>query len=228
MRTIAFVGLTLLLLGTSAISEADEGKLPEGQARAVIQVSGMTCGDCCVKVEAAVAKINGVVDVKADYEEGVATVTYEKNKVDVKQIVEAINTKTSFKAIAPKEKPFSFTEWPIEFADHPSLLTPLKTPEEETFSFAGWPPFTPLALSTIDAGKLPEGQARAVVPVSGMTCGDCCVKVEAALAKIDGVVDVKADYEKGIATVTYEKDKVDVKQIVETINTKTSFKAKAC
>jgi copper chaperone CopZ len=40
-------------------------------------------------------------------------------------------------------------------------------------------------------------------------------------------VDVKADYEKGIATVTYEKDKVDVKQIVETINTKTSFKAKA-
>ena len=100
MRTIAFVGLTLLLLGTSAISEADEGKLPEGQARAVIQVSGMTCGDCCVKVEAAVAKINGVVDVKADYEEGVATVTYEKNKVDVKQIVEAINTKTSFKAKA--------------------------------------------------------------------------------------------------------------------------------
>ena len=100
MRPIAFVGLTLLLLATSALSVADAGELPEGQARAVVPVSGMTCGDCCVKVEAAVAKIDGVVDVKADYEKGIATVTYEKDKVDVKQIVETINTKTSFKATA--------------------------------------------------------------------------------------------------------------------------------
>ena len=65
MRTIAFVGcLTLLLLATPALSAADVGELPEGQARAVIPVSGMTCGDCCVKVEAAVAKIDGVVEVK--------------------------------------------------------------------------------------------------------------------------------------------------------------------
>ncbi len=64
MRTIAFVGLTLLLLATPALSAADEGELPEGQARAVVPVSGMTCGDCCVKVEAAVAKIDGVVEVK--------------------------------------------------------------------------------------------------------------------------------------------------------------------
>ena len=100
MRTIAFVGLTLLLLVTPALSATDEGELPEGQARAVVPVSGMTCGDCCVKVEAAVAKIDGVVEIKADYEEGIATVTYEKDKVDVKQIIETINTKTSFKAKA--------------------------------------------------------------------------------------------------------------------------------
>jgi copper chaperone CopZ len=100
MRTIAFVGLTLLLLTPPALSTTDEGELLEGQARAVVPVLGMTCGDCCVKVEAAVAKIDGVVDVKADYEKGIATVTYEKDKVDVKQIVETINTKTSFKAEA--------------------------------------------------------------------------------------------------------------------------------
>ena len=100
MRTLVFVGLTLLLLAPPALSATDEAELPEGQARAVIPVSGMTCGDCCVKVEAAVAKIDGVVDVKADYEKGIATVTYEKDKVDVKQIVETINTKTSFKATA--------------------------------------------------------------------------------------------------------------------------------
>jgi hypothetical protein len=54
----------LLLLATPALSATDAGELPEGQARAIIPVSGMTCGDCRVKVEAAVVKIGGVVEVK--------------------------------------------------------------------------------------------------------------------------------------------------------------------
>ncbi len=59
MRTIAFVGLTLLLLGTSAISEADKGKLPEGQARAVIPVSGMTCGASAFNLEIGAVGLHG-------------------------------------------------------------------------------------------------------------------------------------------------------------------------
>ena len=47
-----------------------------------------------------------------------------------------------------------------------------------------------------------------------------------AVADLEGVIDVKADYENGFATVTYETEKVNVKQIVATINEKTSFKAK--
>ena len=85
---------------------------------------------------------------------------------------------------------------------------------------------TPVALLAGEKSELPEGQVQTTVEVSGMTCGGCCVKVETAVADLDGVIDVKADYEKGVATVTFEKEKVDVKQIVETINTKTSFKAK--
>jgi len=85
--------------------------------------------------------------------------------------------------------------------------------------------FTP-ALFAGEEAKLPEGQAKASISVSGMTCGGCCAKIETAVAKLDGVVNVKADYEKGIATVVYQKDKVSVDQIVETINTNTSFKAK--
>jgi copper chaperone CopZ len=73
--------------------------------------------------------------------------------------------------------------------------------------------------------ELPDGQARVVVPVEGMTCGGCCNKVETAVKELDGVVATKADHQKGRATVTYEKDKVTVKQIVDTINDKTSFKA---
>ena len=73
--------------------------------------------------------------------------------------------------------------------------------------------------------KLPEGQAEVAIPVTGMTCGSCCNKIEGAVAALDGVVKVKADHAKGIATVVYVKDKVTVDKIIETINTKTSFKA---
>ena len=69
-----------------------------------LKVTGMTCGSCCSKVETAVAKMDGVVKVKADYAKGVAMVIYEPEKVEVAKIVETINTKTSFKASAPKEK----------------------------------------------------------------------------------------------------------------------------
>jgi copper chaperone CopZ len=74
-------------------------------------------------------------------------------------------------------------------------------------------------------GDLPKGQSSASIAISGMTCGGCCTKVETAVNKLDGVIKVKADYEKHVAMVVYETDKVDVAKIVETINTETSFKA---
>ena len=138
MRNIASLGLTLLLLTPLALSAGEEAGLPEGQSRAVIPVSGMICGDCCVKVETTVAMIDGVVGVKADYKKGVATVTHVKDRVDVKQIVETINTKTNFKARAPEDTRFNFTDWPLEFGDHPELMTPPKAPEEGKLCFADW------------------------------------------------------------------------------------------
>ncbi len=99
MRKIAFLILVLLLVSPAVLAEdEDKGELAEGQAMAALEVTGMTCGSCCTKVETAVAKLDGVVKVKADYQKGVATVIYEKDKVDVKKIVETINTETSFKA----------------------------------------------------------------------------------------------------------------------------------
>jgi len=72
---------------------------------------------------------------------------------------------------------------------------------------------------------LPEGQSSAAISITGMTCGKCCTKVETAVTKLDGVIKVEADYEKNVAMVVYETDKVDVAKIVETINSETSFKA---
>ena len=104
----SFIGFTVLALAILAgpavvADENQETPLSEGQARVVLPIEGMTCGGCCISVETAVKKIEGVVNAKADYEEGQATVTYEKDKVTVKKIVDAINT-TSFKASMPEKK----------------------------------------------------------------------------------------------------------------------------
>lgn len=72
--------------------------------------------------------------------------------------------------------------------------------------------------------ELPEGQTRTLIPVSGMTCAGCASAINTAVKKLDGVVDVVVDHEKGNTQVTYVKDKVTVGEIVKAIN-KTGFKA---
>ena len=86
----------------SSKAVASDGQLPAGQARIVIPVSGMTCGGCEAAIKVVVRKLDGVVDVQADYKNGSATVTYFKEKVTVEKIVEAIN-KTGFKATPPEQ-----------------------------------------------------------------------------------------------------------------------------
>jgi len=116
MRKIALLGFALALVAlagaTAALAgdhgkhahDADHAELAEGQVKVAVPVTGMSCGSCCTKVETAVAKMEGVVEVKADYEKGVATVVYEESKVDLAKIIETINTETSFKATTPKAK----------------------------------------------------------------------------------------------------------------------------
>lgn len=49
--------------------------------------------------------------------------------------------------------------------------------------------------------------------------------MENVLKSLDGVVDAKADYVKGLVTVSYDPAQVTPDQMVETINTKTFFRA---
>ena len=111
MRTIVLrtlTGLVILALAVlaapaGAAEETPEQELPSGQASVVIPVEGMTCDGCCVRVETAMNELDGIVAAKADYENGKATITYVEDEVTVKQIVETINNKTSFKASMPKK-----------------------------------------------------------------------------------------------------------------------------
>ncbi len=63
------------------------------------------------------------------------------------------------------------------------------------------------------------------LPVEGMVCPFCAAAVENILGSLDGVVEAKADYVKGLATVSYDPAQVTPTQMVEAINTKSFYRA---
>ncbi|MCQ3979710.1 MAG: hypothetical protein DPW09_40340 [Anaerolineae bacterium] len=63
------------------------------------------------------------------------------------------------------------------------------------------------------------------LPVEGMVCPFCAASVENVLGSLDGVVEAKADFVKGIATVSYDPARVTPAQMVEAINTQSFYRA---
>lgn len=68
-------------------------------AKIEFDIDGMTCEACNYTVQNAALEVPGVVDSKADYNTGKASVTYDKTKVNEEEIVYAIN-KTHYKVIS--------------------------------------------------------------------------------------------------------------------------------
>lgn len=72
--------------------------------------------------------------------------------------------------------------------------------------------------SSASTAKLGPGEARVEVPVSGMHCGHCVSRVEAALGKLEGVRATDVLLDPGKVVVVFEKSKVAPSKIVETID----------
>jgi len=53
-------------------------------------IEGMTCTGCEIHIESEVNALEGIINVKADYESGTTAVTYDKSKVNTNSIEEAI------------------------------------------------------------------------------------------------------------------------------------------
>jgi copper chaperone len=54
--------------------------------------------------------------------------------------------------------------------------------------------------------------------VSGMSCGHCVNAVEGNVGKLDGVTNVKVDLEAGKVDVAFDREKVSLEKIKETID----------
>jgi copper chaperone len=57
-----------------------------------------------------------------------------------------------------------------------------------------------------------------ILSIEGMACNHCTASVNTALSAIDGVESVKVSLEEKSATVTYDADKVTLRQLADTID----------
>ena len=66
--------------------------------KTTLKVEGMQCQYSCTgKVTTVVENIKGVKECTVDYEKGVATVVFDEQKLDSKDIVDVLTEKTSYK-----------------------------------------------------------------------------------------------------------------------------------
>ena len=56
-----------------------------------LNISGMTCTSCEEHVKHSVSQLNGIVETEASWEEGTATVKFDKTKTTVSEVVAAVN-----------------------------------------------------------------------------------------------------------------------------------------
>jgi len=73
--------------------------------KTTLKVDGMRCQYSCTgKVSTVVENIKGVKECNVDFEKGVATVVYDEQKLDSKDIVNALNDETSYKISEMKQQ----------------------------------------------------------------------------------------------------------------------------
>ncbi len=99
---------------------------------------------------------------------------------------------------------------PGELIPHPPMKNPLRilfaSPEAPVATPAAGLPATPAA-----------GTERIVIPVTGMTCAHCQMRVQKALASTPGVRGAQVDLAAATATADYDRATVAPQALVERI-----------
>lgn len=87
----AVVVAVLLLLPYLNFSLTASPKQPQVHlATTVIDVRGMTCPACGKGIEISLSKVNGVAETKVDFDHNKAIVKYDEQKVNRKQLIDAV------------------------------------------------------------------------------------------------------------------------------------------
>ena len=86
-----------------------------------------------------------------------------------------------------------------------------------------------LLILTLALSFLTAKDNTAYIKVDGMQCSYSCVgKVSSVVQKLDGVKECTVDFDKGIATVVFDDQKLETKDIVEGLKTNTAYTVSEC
>lgn len=134
-----------------------------------IEITGMTCAACAMRIEKAVGRLDGVEKAAVNLATEKLSVEYDETKISGSAIKQAV------------EK--------------------------------------------IGYGVVEDVQnVTATIPVAGMTCAACAARIEKAVGKMDGVSNVSVNLATEKATVEYDRKKVKLSSIKQSIE-KLGYKA---
>ncbi len=134
-----------------------------------IEISGMTCAACAMRIEKAVGKLEGVEKAAVNAATEKLTVEYDEARISDSAIKETIKK--------------------------------------------------------IGYGVVEDVQNTSVtIPIAGMTCAACAMRIEKVIGKMDGVASVSVNLATEKATVQYDRKKVKLSALKQTID-KAGYKA---
>ncbi|MHA1942594.1 MAG: heavy-metal-associated domain-containing protein [Candidatus Hodarchaeales archaeon] len=90
------VVLSILIAGFNVSNSSS--KESTNTQEVTFKVDGMTCKMCPLTIKTALKKLDGVVDVEVSYKDKEAIVNYEDKKVNVDEMVKAIENAGNYKA----------------------------------------------------------------------------------------------------------------------------------
>lgn len=85
-------------------ARAEAASVPALAPRTVtLRVEGMTCGGCAISTRIVLERLAGVRKAEVSYEQRLAVVTYDPEKVTVEQMIDALRTGLHYKATVVPE-----------------------------------------------------------------------------------------------------------------------------
>ncbi|MDR6188818.1 Cd2+/Zn2+-exporting ATPase [Agrobacterium pusense] len=163
-------------------------------------VGGMDCGSCAAKIETALSRLPGVADVKVSVARERLNLSLAENKTPVEKIEDTLR-KLGFKpALLPREK---------------APAAKVEADQHDHSSCGGHHHDTPQTAI--------ENNNALTFSVGGMDCGSCAAKIETALSRLPGVVDVKVSVARERLNLSLAENKTPVEKIEDTLR-KLGFK----
>ena len=215
---------SIAISGNNAIGEEKEIE------KVTLKVEGMKISCCAEKVQSALKEVPGVKIANISLEKKEAVVEFEKGKVTLAQLIEAVK-KAGYKALLALEE----TVFQVEGMMGPKCSTKVQSALQKIpgvkkveVSFESKEAVVEFEREKVTSTQLIESikevgyQAslaleKTVLEVGGMKCSKCEAKVQSALLQVPGVKTADVSFDKKEAVIEFEKGKVTTDQLIEAV-----------